>query len=122
MSIKYKEYLGSSHWRETKRYLKVIKKKKCFICGTRRLLNVHHLHYRTLGYEDGDELMWLCRSHHKEVHFLDGKFIVPDTPANIRILNRRIKRMKLYWRNRDKIKKALDESRELDDCFMNTIM
>ena len=82
--MNYYQYIKSKEWEETKKYFAQIKEKNCFCCGTDKYLNLHHRHYKTVGYEDGSELAWLCRAHHKEVHFYYGSKMIPDTDENIK--------------------------------------
>lgn len=90
MNKKYKDYLQSKHWLETKDYFSVISKRRCYCCGSPKFLSVHHKHYKTIGYEDGSELVWLCPKHHKEVHFQEGKFESPDSDNDINKLAQRL--------------------------------
>jgi 5-methylcytosine-specific restriction endonuclease McrA len=41
---------------------------KCERCGEKADLDLHHLHYRTVGEETTDDLMALCRPCHNEAH------------------------------------------------------
>jgi len=68
--MKYRNYLKSKHWDKTKKYLAVIEDKECWVCGIKEHLQVHHLHYKSLGYEDGSELIYLCSEHHKKVSLM----------------------------------------------------
>lgn len=90
----YKQYLKSQWWRDTKKYLTYVKKKKCYICGFKQKLHVHHKSYGSLGYEDGTELVYLCKRCHLKLHWLDGKVYVPDTPMKSEFLERRMERFK----------------------------
>ena len=70
---KYAAYLESSHWIEFR--LSVLKKKsRCSNCGISRILcrflygsdlELHHLHYRTLGREAMGDVLVLCRGCHE---------------------------------------------------------
>ncbi len=70
--MKYSTYLKSSHWKETKDFLKNVDNKECYVCDIKNGLNVHHLSYKTLGFEDGDEIIYLCDEHHTKLHFNGG--------------------------------------------------
>ncbi len=70
--MSYKDYLKSGHWKDTKNYLQIIDGgKECWVCATKDKIQTHHLHYKSLGYEDGDELIFLCAEHHLKVTFID---------------------------------------------------
>lgn len=64
----YLEYLRSAKWAKVK--IKVYKRfgKKCAKCSATKSLQVHHLHYRTLGIERYQDLQILCASCHKLEH------------------------------------------------------
>lgn len=53
--------------RETRN--KVMKRAKgyCEICGNLGS-EVHHKHYLTFGYENEEDLLYLCRRCHQEIH------------------------------------------------------
>ena len=61
----YNQHLQSSGWRDTRRRLIAQSQHYCDRCG--RLadyLEVHHLHYRNLGYELDEDLQVLCKPCH----------------------------------------------------------
>ncbi len=119
--MKYKSYIQSNDWKETKKYLSFIKNKNCFVCQTTENLRVHHLHYKTLGYEDGSELVYLCLQHHQELHYKNGK-IPLDSDENIIRLFQRLKSMKRnYDNNQFKIKKFLKIAENMDNEFYELV-
>jgi hypothetical protein len=61
----YPAYLETDHWKEMK---KRTKPRKCNACGTRKKLNLHHLIYEHLGWEQSGDLCWLCEECHSAVH------------------------------------------------------
>lgn len=75
--MKYDDYLKSEHWKETRaRMLKAAYSEQdggynCRRCGGwfgRRLMEVHHYHYRTLGRETDADLDVVCRACHAAIH------------------------------------------------------
>ena len=61
------EYEESVYWGHTRtRYERSDRPHACVICGAESY-ELHHLHYRNVGYEDLDDLMPLCEDHHYEV-------------------------------------------------------
>lgn len=65
----YRKYLRSDHWVETRRKRKRIDGYKCYLCGKKKHLNVHHLRYVNIGNEDVEnDLVTLCRDCHKMLH------------------------------------------------------
>ena len=64
------EYYKSNHWRRLKCVYKKKKKYKCSVCGYTYHLNLHHLHYRTIGKEPFKHLTYLCKNHHYFVHLI----------------------------------------------------
>lgn len=60
-------YEESPYWRFTRtRYARSGRPQVCVICASEEY-QLHHLHYRNVGYEDLDDLMPLCEDHHYEV-------------------------------------------------------
>lgn len=67
----YGAYLKSAMWRNTREKCLSRNGHRCFICGCTALLrrlDVHHLHYKTVGREGADDLVPLCEWHHKIIH------------------------------------------------------
>lgn len=70
----YRDYLLSPQWKL--RRLEALKARafRCQNCRTKKGLNVHHRHYRTLGAESLEDLDVLCEDCHKKAHyFKSGK-------------------------------------------------
>jgi hypothetical protein len=74
----YKDYLKTYHWMTTKTrtYRKF---KKCFFCGSRENLNIHHRRYvskkgkNILFKEQQGDLIVLCKNCHNIWHDIVGK-------------------------------------------------
>ncbi len=66
---RYEDYLRSPHWIKFRRRLLQQRGAKCEWCGARKRLEVHHLHYRTLGQETSVDVAVLCYKCHHGVHF-----------------------------------------------------
>lgn len=67
-SEKYVEYLKSEKWR-LKRQQVLQKHQWCEKCLSARMLQVHHLHYRSIFNEDIDkDLIVLCMHCHEKLH------------------------------------------------------
>lgn len=71
----YADYLKTDHWREVKkRHYRLARRKKCYICGSYELLNVHHLVYKDchgvsfLGRENSGILRTFCADCHHLYH------------------------------------------------------
>ena len=67
----YGEYLKSGAWSNTRNKCLSKNGHRCFICGCTSLLrrlDVHHLHYRTVGREGMGDILPLCEWNHKIVH------------------------------------------------------
>ena len=71
--MSYNEFLQSNEWIETKKFLKKVCKKECYICARVDKLQVHHLSYSAFHYEDKNDLIYLCFYHHFLFHFPKGK-------------------------------------------------
>jgi len=60
----YKEYLLSDTWRRKRQRKFKQVGRKCELCGAVRQLEVHHLHYDSLGKEKLADLQVLCTECH----------------------------------------------------------
>lgn len=61
----YGAYLKSEHWLTIR---KGYGEGKCTVCDSDESLNLHHKHYNTLGAEQAEDLVLLCRSCHQKFH------------------------------------------------------
>lgn len=119
MSMRYHDYIKSNDWRGTKKYFKKLSRKSCYVCGSKDQVALHHKHYKTVGYEDGSELVWLCIGHHREVHFKEGFKEVPDTDESTQKLIDRLELMKRNWAvYGEDIKRAEYTFRKQEDEFV----
>lgn len=65
----YEKYLQSEHWKETREKRLEIDGHRCYLCGHKKKLNVHHLRYNNLGHEDVEnDLITLCHRCHGMIH------------------------------------------------------
>ena len=64
----YADYIKSEMWRQVRLWRMEIAGFKCERCGHRDSLEVHHLHYRTLGRERPQDLAVLCDGCHRRNH------------------------------------------------------
>ena len=81
----YREYLESPHWLNTATLRKIKSNYVCDACRTNKRLEVHHLHYNSLGNESMDDLMTLCHDCHKFAHKLFNRqpSHLPSEPIRI---------------------------------------
>jgi hypothetical protein len=62
----YKEYISSSGWKAKREERLQIDEYKCVVCKGNDGLQVHHLHYETLGNENArTDLVTACRKCHR---------------------------------------------------------
>lgn len=67
--MNYEEYLVSPTWAARKALYLDFFNYKCFICrDAPRSLDMHHLHYRTLGNERTFDIIPVCRRCHDALH------------------------------------------------------
>lgn len=65
----YEEYLQSNLWQKKRADCIAYHGNKCNNCGAIGVLDIHHLHYETLGAENPKtDLIPLCRSCHQKIH------------------------------------------------------
>jgi len=69
----YSEYLSTNHWKETKKKRLEMDGFKCQICGSAKNLNVHHLTYESIGFEEMLDLVTVCKDCHEKLHEADIK-------------------------------------------------
>lgn len=62
-------YLKSLHWKRLKiRFFFFLGQKKCFMCGSVKRIQVHHLNYRSIYDVRLSDLQALCKRCHKKEH------------------------------------------------------
>ena len=61
-------YLRTPEWRAKRDAAIACASDRCARCGSRGLLDVHHLTYERLGAEFGTDLLVLCRPCHRQEH------------------------------------------------------
>lgn len=66
----YKTFLCTPYWKIIAAYEKYEAGKKCALCGSTKMLNVHHKTYEHHGNEafNLDDLVTVCRECHKAIH------------------------------------------------------
>lgn len=64
----YRDYLHSRWWYFKRNQKLDSVNRRCARCRSRKNLEVHHLHYRTLWHERHTDLEVLCRTCHEAVH------------------------------------------------------
>jgi 5-methylcytosine-specific restriction endonuclease McrA len=71
MKQDYKKYLKSASWRLKKQELFNIVGRNCEKCGSKKNIEVHHLHYKNIFKEKIEDLKVLCDKCHKKEHGID---------------------------------------------------
>lgn len=69
-NYEYHEYLKSEEWKFKRDARVLFDGKKCVICGRPFDLNVHHLTYKHVPYEQIADIITLCDKHHAEIEKL----------------------------------------------------
>ncbi len=88
MKQNYQKYLHSDGWKARKEKYEESHSKECFVCGTDSNICLHHLTYENLGKEEDEDLIWLCKGHHKEIHTEKGKQVSkPPADKHIEMKN-----------------------------------
>jgi len=80
----YNQYLQSEHW-QNKRVEKLSQAPICQVCQTDKNLNIHHKDYQLFKERTG-ELLTLCSTCHRLLHFYFGKQIRHKHLSKIRRL------------------------------------
>ena len=63
-------YYRTRHWRMIKKAFKKTHACKCKICGQKKYLCLHHLTYIRFTKESLNDLVYLCRNCHYEIHLI----------------------------------------------------
>lgn len=66
--VPYKVYLKTEHWKQTREAAIERAGGRCAVCGNKTMLNVHHRNYYSLGEEENDDLVVLCKKCHEKIH------------------------------------------------------
>lgn len=66
----YKAYLQSDVWKAKRRRIIEQSDYRCARCGSAINLNVHHITYERLFFEDDEDLVCLCKNCHEQLHNL----------------------------------------------------
>lgn len=64
----YKKYLQSKDWRDLRGGLLQKRGFNCEICTSKKNLQLHHLTYERIGFENENDLMILCEKCHFKAH------------------------------------------------------
>lgn len=67
----YGLYINSDRFKKKRRNRIEIDGHRCKICGSPINLQVHHITYERIGFEDMDDLVTVCKKCHKGLHNLD---------------------------------------------------
>ncbi len=78
----YLQYLQSPEWREKRDQVLARDKYRCFECGARGALEVHHTTYKRIFREHLDDLITLCPLCHEEEH----KPAMPPAKPKVKVL------------------------------------
>lgn len=72
MNVKeYANYRQTAQWKEKRKTCLEKYDHRCQVCGCtswRRIVDVHHLHYKNIGKENPEDLISLCCVHHEMIH------------------------------------------------------
>lgn len=81
---RYGLYLQSEDWKARRRAIINACGRQCARCGSTGQLQVHHVHYRTLGREGLADVRVVCGPCHKTDHAGKTDTRVPMTPQQIK--------------------------------------
>lgn len=87
----YNDYLKTKHWEKKRKYVARKKKHTCEKCGlvVQKGFHIHHLTYARLGNESPNDLLFLCKDCHSDLHkkntnvFLDTIALLPSIKAKV---------------------------------------
>lgn len=85
MNDTYSAYLLSEAWAEKRHMRMKLSDWKCEACGTKQLLQVHHLTYDRIFQEPMEDLMVLCRVHHEAAEEMVKKGAIKRAGCVVRL-------------------------------------
>lgn len=80
---RYHAYLRSTAWSEKRAWFVALAGRACARCGAGTRLQVHHVHYRTVGEEGIADLRVVCRACHETDHAGGTESSIPMTDRQI---------------------------------------
>ncbi len=129
---KYRDYLKSREWSAIRADMITVRGEACEVCGSSHHLQVHHLTYDNLFFEEPEDLVLLCAKCHTKVHGIVNKKKHTRTKnpkkrsrRKQKYLDREISRMiraqKRLLRYREKVRAAenyLNKTKEATKAYM----
>lgn len=77
--FEYRLYLKTPAWKSKAKQRAAIDGYQCQLCGSRENLQIHHLTYRHIGFENPwVDLVTLCENCHSGVHRMMSRRTAPD--------------------------------------------
>lgn len=73
LTMPYKEYLQTDHWKRVRASALKRAAYKCQVCNSDLLLQVHHRSYQKRGQERASDVTVLCRRCHADFHRVDAE-------------------------------------------------
>lgn len=73
LTMPYKEYLQTDHWKQTRKSAMKRAGYKCQLCNSDLMIQVHHRTYANRGHERNSDLVVLCRRCHANFHRVDAE-------------------------------------------------
>ena len=70
----YDEYINSKEWQVRRENFYSKHGKVCRCCGSTENIDLHHLNYNRLGYEEDEDLVPLCRDCHGVIHTFKDRY------------------------------------------------
>ena len=116
----YREYLSGEHWKELKqRYLRSGYPRKCYCCGSRKDLALHHVTYKRVGFEKLSDLKMVCERCHESIHVRVKSIIGLSGKHNInKILWKVTKKRRKYLKKRSKYRHRAKKMFEADTSIL----
>lgn len=106
----YTDYLKTYHWKTVKNKFYHRRLYRCYFCGKRRALLLHHISYENLGKEKIVDLVYLCSACHDYIHSDGGdnqkarEWLIKKRIRNLKLLNKFGE--KLFLKKQKKINKG----------------
>lgn len=93
----YQEYLHTPHWIKLRRKI-VLLVGQCWICRSKKHLELHHERYDHLGHEKLTlDVFVVCQHCHQMIHFDKFLFFTRKIPLDPESLKQRRIGLKIWW-------------------------
>lgn len=113
--VEYDSYINSIEWADFRQKYFERHPRECTICGSKDVVQIHHINYNSLGCEKDDDLIALCRGCHQKVHGLKEFFSAYQQEyesecISAQIASQQAIKLRMFEANKETIKSLIEEN------------